>query len=1340
MPRNRLSVALLLTVMHGAVLSGTAVGGLNALGDSWRPHQVFLGPGDITSFLEDAGLVDQFVFFIDFDRSGKAWIATSVGLFSFDGYEWTRFSKDDGLPSNFVRSLLVASDGTLWIGTNNGIATLDDTGRISIPEQAGLAGPNVRRIVQDPDGTLWFCSDTWLAPDAPSGLTSYRDGKWRVYRSGNGLPSDYVSDYFRDSRGRQFVLTRDGLAQRKGDSWMDPLAETGFAGTAEYFWNIAETPAGEVVAVTSQAFFVLDEAKWSRLDSSFPSHISPELVSTSGGGLIMLAGDQRQRFFKWGEMGFAPMSAPFDLSGSPVYVTEAPDGSIWCVGHKLLMRWARGSGEWVEYSGLSAPKFVDRDGRIWFTAEQGVLRLTGDDEWKLFPHTVHAITPGSGDVVLGLSNKEVIKFEDDRVTTYGSNETGIHRILGHAVDGLGALCVYGLDEHNRIAVSVLAGESWATQTPIEIQRGNVHGCEPNPAGGVWFLTFDRSVGQSHVVHINLEDVREIGPPDITTWYSPNLHVDHEGSLWLYGRFGMYVSANDTWQRFEDIPGYSVDAVVSCGGETLFTYDDTRGSRLGVGRVGEGSWSHFALGHLDVVEGMSAAGTVFLAGKNVLYEINPQNRCIPQRLTVPLPDRIHHAVKSVSGDVWVGVADRVLRYRSDGLPPQTMIVEASDEVVEGDSLAVSFGAMERFKRRETGNFSYSWRFDDGPWTEFAPQPTDGIPVTVDAGNHSLEVRARDEGLDIDATPARTEFRVRACPLAQRPWFWPTAGAFLTVSALVAGIATVARRRARFYAVALENTVHERTAALERANRALQAEIVQRQQATAGLECAKAAAEEASQAKSILLANLCHEIRTPIMALLGVAEMYSEGSEGDGSGPRLADMLFRNARHLQTLFDDLLDAARLETGKFTTSIVECSLPEILADVRCVAEALERNSKTRFGLVCESPLPWEIHTDPTRLKQAVLNLVSNALKFTTSGYVYVRVRVERTADDPRLSISVEDTGPGIAETELERIFDLFEQVGPVGGDTRTGVGLGLPLARRIAEDLGGTLTVESQEGHGSRFTLRVATGSLDGVTWFPASDVDELWQPATAHAERNVIDGSVLLAEDSRDARELLATALRNAGASVTAVENGKDAVEAAESGPFDLVLLDIRMPVMDGAAAAAELRRQGCLTPIIALTATAASEERDRLLDHGFDDIWAKPISLHEVVDRAAAYLGSRSKAVAGLRQGAGTCVSAARQDLRMESLRVEFARGLLDRFRAIQAAVQAGDLQTAREALHQLAGTGGIMGFMPLSEEAHRLLLQIEDGAFKNHEDGLERLDKIVTEITKDGSAAESANA
>jgi PAS domain S-box-containing protein len=510
---------------------------------------------------------------------------------------------------------------------------------------------------------------------------------------------------------------------------------------------------------------------------------------------------------------------------------------------------------------------------------------------------------------------------------------------------------------------------------------------------------------------------------------------------------------------------------------------------------------------------------------------------------------------------------------------------------------------------------------------------------------------------------------------------------------------------------EALLRDHTSALETANQALAA--------------AREAAEAASRAKSRFLANISHEIRTPIMAMLGAAELLQAGEMRRTDCVDRGEMILRNGRHLLSLVDQLLDVSRIEAGKLGLRLEECSLFDILADVEAITEPLRRQSTLDYRIVYETPLPERIRTDRTRLTQAVTNLVNNGLKFTQTGHVWVRVRVDGDTPEPRLTIAVEDTGIGVRASDQERIFESFAQVEPVAHGAAAGAGLGLPIAKWIAEKLGGTLEVRSAYGQGSTFTLRIATGPLNGVPWIEPTAATRI--PA-ARGESPQLHGRVLLAEDARDTRDLIAHALARCAAEVTTVEDGRQAVDAAARETFDLILMDIRMPVMDGLSAAAELRRRGCRSPLIALTASTSERERERILSSGFDDFWAKPISLDDLVVRVAAYL---PPSIGRVEYGgfAPACESGkATTTDRMAAAIAEFVASLPARGQAIRVAIERGDLGRVRDLLHQLVGTGGIHGFMPLSHEAARLLEIVKKGSVATGPAELCALEDMIADL------------
>ena len=482
-----------------------------------------------------------------------------------------------------------------------------------------------------------------------------------------------------------------------------------------------------------------------------------------------------------------------------------------------------------------------------------------------------------------------------------------------------------------------------------------------------------------------------------------------------------------------------------------------------------------------------------------------------------------------------------------------------------------------------------------------------------------------------------------------------------------------------------------------------DITEHRRSEEALRHARDAAEVANRAKSSFLANMGHEIRTPITALLNAAELLTDDMPVHADANNRVNVILTNGSYLLSLIESLLDLSRLEIGRFEVRRTQCSTPEIITDIRSLTVPLHQRSKVAFRFICETPIPSTIHTDAVRLKQAAVNLINNALKFTKSGHVHVHMSVDREKPDPCLTFVVEDTGRGIPKEECERIFDAFAQVEGDSPPGMGGVGLGLPLARWIAEQLGGSVEVESTDGVGSRFTLRVATGPLDEVTWL-APDEIVLLLPSGRNrrlADQPRLSGNILVADDVCDLRELVAHSLRQAGATVEAVESGRSAVEACERDTFDLILMDVRMADMDGLEATAELRRRGCLTPIIAMTASTARADHDRILEAGFDDLWPKPMSLDRIVKLAAQYLGGNASADDVDPSPAVRSGSLA-EDPRMASIVSEFVASLSDQRRRLHDLVTAAKRKELGEILHQLVGTAGVLGFIPLSTEAVRL--------------------------------------
>ena len=426
-----------------------------------------------------------------------------------------------------------------------------------------------------------------------------------------------------------------------------------------------------------------------------------------------------------------------------------------------------------------------------------------------------------------------------------------------------------------------------------------------------------------------------------------------------------------------------------------------------------------------------------------------------------------------------------------------------------------------------------------------------------------------------------------------------------------------------------------AELQEINRSLEA-------ATARANSLAAEAAMANAAKSEFLANMSHEIRTPMTAILGYGELIGEGCPGQCAygGGELREALGtirRNGKHLLEIINDILDLSKIEAEKIVVEQIACSPHEIVAEVASLVRVRAEAKQLAFHLEFSGSIPETVQTDSLRVRQILINLLGNAIKFTESGSVRLLTRLLAEEGSPQLQFDVIDTGTGMTTAQVARIFQPFSQA-----DTSTtrrfgGTGLGLTISRRLARLLGGdVLLVESQAGRGTHFRATVPVGPLKGVRMIEGGSITEafLTQPQATRetpspaALAKALNGlRILLAEDGPDNQRLIAYVLTKSGAEVTVVENGKLAAEAAlaardRGAPFNVILMDMQMPEMDGYEAASLLRRKGYAGPIIALTAHAMASARQGCLNAGCDDYTSKPIDREQLLETIQRHTAQR----------------------------------------------------------------------------------------------------------------------
>lgn len=391
----------------------------------------------------------------------------------------------------------------------------------------------------------------------------------------------------------------------------------------------------------------------------------------------------------------------------------------------------------------------------------------------------------------------------------------------------------------------------------------------------------------------------------------------------------------------------------------------------------------------------------------------------------------------------------------------------------------------------------------------------------------------------------------------------------------------------------------------------------------LQSARLQAEDANASKSAFLANMSHEIRSPMTAILGFAEVLHQRL----TDPELVDAaatIRRNGEHLLEIINDILDISKIEAGKVDIELLPTPIGPLIRDIDDVLHLRAKSKGISLSVEIAGPSPATIRTDPTRLRQILMNLVGNAIKFTESGAV--RLLAEFVpGDDPQMRFTVEDTGIGITPEQLERLFKPFSQADSSTTRRFGGTGLGLTISKRLAEMLSGTIAVDSQPGRGSRFHLTIPTGDLNGVPFVdrPLAPAGETSAVSPADQQLPALDCRILLAEDGPDNQRLISLFLHKAGASVEVAPNGQLAVEAAwaaeqQGSPFACVLMDMQMPVLDGYDAVRALRQEGYRRPIVALTAHAMQGEREKCLAAGCDAYLTKPIRRADLLHAVAQF--------------------------------------------------------------------------------------------------------------------------
>ena len=492
----------------------------------------------------------------------------------------------------------------------------------------------------------------------------------------------------------------------------------------------------------------------------------------------------------------------------------------------------------------------------------------------------------------------------------------------------------------------------------------------------------------------------------------------------------------------------------------------------------------------------------------------------------------------------------------------------------------------------------------------------------------------------------------------------------------------------------------------------------------LRQSKEAAEVANRAKSEFLANMSHEIRTPMNAILGFTEVLKRGyGQTEQNWQKHLHTIHSSGKHLLELINDILDLSKIEAGGFKVERIPCKPHEIIRDVVRVLAVKAREKSISLDFEFANAVPEAILSDPSRLRQILTNLVGNSIKFTEEGGVKIVAGLAASGAQPQLTLAVVDSGIGVAEDKQQAIFDPFVQADTSVTRKFGGTGLGLAISRRFAQALGGDITLRSEVGKGSVFTVKIDTGPLDGVRMLEPQEALAASEELTTESQSRwqFPPARVLVVDDGDENRELVTVVLEEIGLKVEGAENGQVAVDKALKNDFAVIFMDVQMPVMDGFTATRQLRLSGLKMPIIALTAHAMKGFEEEIMAVGFSGYLTKPIDIDAMIQKLADLLRARSlDADYGEALNERVVADAAEVEApqpatetplvsrlaannpRFRPIVEKFVRRLADQLDAMSKACTERDFEELANLAHWLKGAGGTVGFDAFTEPAYAL--------------------------------------